>query len=282
MLMCSLIVGVIGTADFDYSNVTLTKLTFGSCHKRKYEFPQIWQRIQEQEAQVWLWLGDAIYPPMREIAPVAVLEEEYRALQQSPGYAKLMETTPSLGVWDDHDYGGNDMGKDMPQKEERRDAFWKFLGHPPAGKNENRQGVYHSVTLGQATRQVKLIMLDTRTYRDDHCGISSLATRFPLGAGLACATRWIAAGLGSYFCRQRQATFLGEDQWKWLEGELADSSAAVHIIASSVQVLSTNPVSSKQSPKSKTGDTVQHPRNFNRCIGTTPSLTLPLKCARIR
>ena len=39
-------------ADFEYPNVTLTKLTFGSCHKRKYEFPEIWQRIQEQDAQV--------------------------------------------------------------------------------------------------------------------------------------------------------------------------------------------------------------------------------------
>lgn len=246
VFVCSLLSGGLGTADFEYSNVTLTRLTFGSCHKRKYEFPEVWQKIQEQDSQVWLWLGDSVYPPMRKIAPVTVLEEEYLALQQSPGYAKLMETVPYIfGTWDDHDYGGNDMGKDMPQKEERRDAFWKFLGHPPAGKKENREGVYHSISFGGAPRKVKLIVLDTRTYRDDHCGVPSLATHIPLGAGIACATRWIAAGLGSFFCRQRKATFLGEEQWKWLERELTDTDASVHIIASSVQVLSTNPVSSR-------------------------------------
>ena len=85
-------------------------------------------------------------------------------------------------------------------------------------------------------------MLDTRTFRQDHCGIPSLATHFPLGAGVACLTRWMAAGLGSFFCQHHKGTMLGDEQWKWLEQELATSTAAVHIIASSVQVLSTNPV----------------------------------------
>ena len=197
---------------------------------------------------MWLWLGDAVYPPMRAIAPVSVLEQEYQALQQTKGYNELVKSTPFVfGTWDDHDYGGNDMGKDMPEKSQRRDAFWRFLGHAPAGEAENRQGVYHSITLGETTsttnnQQVKIILLDTRTYRDDHCGIPSLATLFPLGAGVACATRWIMAGLGSWYCRHRQATMLGEAQWQWLQQELETSTAAVHIIASSVQVLSTNPV----------------------------------------
>lgn len=40
------------TDDFAHANVTLTKLSFGSCHKSKYASPLIWQRIQEQESQV--------------------------------------------------------------------------------------------------------------------------------------------------------------------------------------------------------------------------------------
>lgn len=212
-----------------------------------------------------MWLGDAVYPPMRKIAPAQTLVDEYNALKQSEGYAKLLESTPFvMGTWDDHDFGGNDMGKHMPDIALRRDAFYNFLGtnynnHQPAASlanveddNDNlnslppsrrRVGVYHSATFGTPPNQIKLIFLDTRSYRDNHC-IPSVATGFPLGAGVACATRWIAAGLLPQFCKQQQGmgTILGEEQWEWLEHELKTSTASINVIASSVQVLSTNPV----------------------------------------
>ena len=142
-------------------NVTLTKLTFGSCHKQKYEHAQIWQRIQEQDAQVWLWLGDAIYPPMRAIAPVSVLQQNYQALRDSAGYAALRQSTPHVfGTWDDHDFGGNDMGLHMPDKSARRKAFFDFLGYDDdlssASANDDsagrRQGVYHSRWVSHLTK----------------------------------------------------------------------------------------------------------------------------------
>ena len=37
-------------------------------------------------------------------------------------------------------------------------------------------------------------------------------------------------------------TILGEEQWKWLESQLHESNAQVHVIVSSIQVLTTNPV----------------------------------------
>ena len=134
---------------------------------------------------------------MRQIVPVSVLEDERRALHKArPDYAKLAGSSLVLGTWDDHDYGGNDMGKDMGQKDERRDAFWKFLG-PASWKPENRHGVFHSITFGEVPRQITLIVLDARTYREDCSGIASLSIRIRLGAGIACVTRWLAAGLGS-------------------------------------------------------------------------------------
>lgn len=35
---------------------------------------------------------------------------------------------------------------------------------------------------------------------------------------------------------------LGDEQWKWLQAELESSQAQVHVVVSSVQVLTTNPV----------------------------------------
>lgn len=284
----SLIAAATTLPDVEHANVTLTQLTFGSCHKRKYEQAEIWQRIQEQHAQVWLWLGDAIYPPMRSIAPVSVLIDEYQALRQSAGYAQLLETTPLVfGTHDDHDFGGNDMGKEMPDQVARRDAFWEFLGYTPPSPDDQRQGVYHSVTLGEPPHQVKLILLDTRSFREYHCGIPSLATYFPLGAGVACATRWIAAGLWSPYCRQRQATVLGEEQWQWLADQLETSNASLHIIASSVQVLSTNPVSGTRNGSKLTNNGSctllfprWHPRSWRVGVTFLPSGPVSYDCCK--
>lgn len=244
------------SADLNLPNVTLTHLTFGSCHKRKYQVPGLWQRVKEQNSQAWLWMGDAVYPTQRGIAPVQALVDEYQQLRhENAEYAGLVQSSTTeqqpyyiWGTWDDHDYGGNDMGKDMPDRTARRNAFWDFMDYAHAPRdddNDPRQGgVYHSVTLGQAPQQVKIIFLDTRSFRDDHCLIPSVATKFPLGAGVACATRWAVAGLAHWYCRNKnkEATMLGTEQWTWLQQQLAESTAAVHIIVSSVQVLSTNPV----------------------------------------
>jgi alkaline phosphatase D len=149
------------------------------------------------------------------------------------------------GTWDDHDYGGNDSGNSMPNRKERQDVFWEFLGYQP----HSHDGVYHSVDIENG--KVKLILLDTRWFRDDHC-IPSLASKIPLGNAIACVTRWLTAGLylhklarlwGMSNCRDKQ--FLGEEQWKWLEETLllarsSDKTEAI-IIVSSVQVFTTNP-----------------------------------------
>lgn len=203
-----------------------------------------------------MWLGDAVYPSSKTIAPVAQLREEYEQLKynRSLGYADFIARSVPIvyGTVDDHDYGGNDMGKHMPDKLARAAAFWDFLGHlPPKDQGTGsgtRQGVYASVLWGMGNQQVKVILLDTRWHRDDHCLPSPATTRLPFGAAIACLMRWLDAGLllstyfPSIFCRRTgTGTVLGEEQWKWLHEQLAGSTADVHVIVSGVQVLSTNP-----------------------------------------
>ena len=38
--------------------------------------------------------------------------------------------TRVIGVWDDHDYGINDGGKDFKLKNQTRDVFLDFVGEP--------------------------------------------------------------------------------------------------------------------------------------------------------
>ena len=88
-----------------------------------------------------------------------------------------------------------------------------------------------------------MIVLDTRWNRDRHC-IPSVAANIPLGAAISCLTRWFLVGMGGggggVFCSNK-TTILGDDQWTWLSNELETTTAQVHIIISSIQVLSTNP-----------------------------------------
>lgn len=144
---------------------------------------------------------------------------------------------------DDHDYGGNDMGKFMPNRPEREDAYWKFLGYRP----HDHGGLYHSIDNLAPDGKLKLILLDTRSFREDHC-VPSAAHVLPMGNVIACLTRWLTAGLnlwkyaslwGANNCEQR--TMLGEEQWQWLERELRGSRADLNIIVSSVQIWTTNP-----------------------------------------
>eukprot|EP00540_Astrosyne_radiata_P015406 CAMPEP_0116847666 /NCGR_PEP_ID=MMETSP0418-20121206/14559_1 /TAXON_ID=1158023 /ORGANISM="Astrosyne radiata, Strain 13vi08-1A" /LENGTH=178 /DNA_ID=CAMNT_0004479133 /DNA_START=44 /DNA_END=577 /DNA_ORIENTATION=- len=114
---------------------------------------------------------------------------------------------------------------------------------------DSREGLYYSVDFGTPPQQVKVIFLDTRWNRDPHC-IPSLATQVPMGAGLSCLMRWTVAGILAPFLRLfpytkkrcMEASLLGQDQWNWLQKELESSQAQLHVLVSSIQVLTTNPV----------------------------------------
>lgn len=227
--------------DAFHDNVTLTKLAFGSCHKLKYAQPEYWDAIAAQSPQAWLWTGDAIYPPTRGIASIDLLQKEFETMNNYSSYQEFKKTLELgvYGTWDDHDYGGNDAGAEMPDKQTRAKLFREFLQSKPSNITE-RNGVYNSVSWGVPPRQVKVILLDTRYFRGPHC-VPSLAGNFPLGAGLACATRWLSAAVWPFLC-PNNTSVLGETQWQWFERELANSQSALTIIVSSIQVLTTNPV----------------------------------------
>lgn len=253
--------------DAAYPSLTISKLAFGSCHSRKAfdRLPSnpttantntnatIWDVISAHQPDAFLWSGDAVYPPKKlGDADVNVLVEEYDQLRHNNtlGYARTMlppsPTAPRGGIhgtYDDHDYGGNDRGREMTGKSARRDAYLDFLGVPTDHPRRQRNGLYSSISFGTAPRRVSVLFLDTRWGRDRHC-IPSIAATVPLGAVISCVTRWISAGLNLPdilpTCRNRR--MLDEEQWAWLEDEVAQSDAQVHIVVSSVQILTTNPV----------------------------------------
>ena len=128
---------------------------------------------------------------------------------------------PVLSVWDDHDYGWNDAGKEYPLKAQSREIFFDFWNVPTDSERRKHDGIYgqHQFTVDGKTLQV--ILLDTRTFRD------------PLKRNTNESKK---VGFKNDYQPDSnpEKSFLGVEQWKWLETVLSDP-ADLRVICSSIQ-----------------------------------------------
>lgn len=186
-------------------------IAFGSCNK--HDLPQpLWGPILTNKPDAWIWLGDAVYGDSED---EAVLRKKFDAQDGNRGYQKLKEMSSVIGTWDDHDYGENDGTKHFPAKEKSKAAFLDFLDVDADHPTRKRDGIYQSYILGEGSKKVKVIILDTRTFRDK-----------------------VARDDKKVYVPDTEADILGEVQWKWLAGELKNNDAPITIIANGTQVIS--------------------------------------------
>ena len=186
-------------------------IAFGSCNRQDLPQP-LWQPILADRPDLWIWMGDNIYG---DTADMDVLQAKYQLQNQVEGYQNLKAEIPIVGVWDDHDYGINDGGKFFAQKKESRDLMFDFLEVPKESPVRKREGGYTSHLLGSEDQLVKVILLDARYFRDTLKRVDRV------------------------YQINESGEVLGEEQWKWLEEELTDSPAKIHLIASGIQILPT-------------------------------------------
>jgi alkaline phosphatase D len=210
---------------------TLSRIAFGSCAEQSKPQP-VWEHVLARRNDLFIFLGDNIYGDSRDMS---VLAAKYAQLAAIPGFARLRRTTPHVAMWDDHDYGENDAGKEYPRKDASRELFLDFWGEPAGSPRRARNGVYGSWVFGPPGRRVQVILPDLRYNR------TPLRTLELGGADYeAWARERAAAGLavpGPYVrnCAQ-DATMLGERQWRWLERQL-EVPAELRLFGSSLQVL---------------------------------------------
>ena len=247
-IICLLLsIGGVSSVDESFPDAHVKKIAFGSCHKVKRgsallsDEKSVFAVIAEKQPDVFIWTGDAVYSGKRSW--VSDLRSALSELSSFPPYVALKAAVPLVfGVWDDHDFGKNDSGGETTDKPERLAAYLDFLGVSASSPRRRRAGNYYSVLLNSSPQEVvKLVFLDTRWHRSPHYlpsvgGVS----RLPLAAVLASLGRLATSllGLGSSY----GGAVLGEEQWRWLDGELRDSDADYHVLVSSVQVLTSNPM----------------------------------------
>ncbi len=188
-------------------------IAFGSCNEQND--PQvIWPTIAKHTPDLWIWLGDNIYGDTENMS---VMAEKYAQQMSHEPYRAFISEHPIIGIWDDHDYGVNDGDKNYSMKEESKELMLDFLNVAPDAEVRDRPGAYQSYTLGPDGKQIKVILLDGRSFRDE---LSKGET--PTGRG---------------YLPNPEGDILGEAQWDWLEQQLENSEAEIHLIGCGIQFI---------------------------------------------
>jgi len=187
-------------------------IAFGSC-AHAYDSLPIFNAVASHKPTVWVWLGDIMYGDSHDMK---VLADKYRKQKEKEEYQNLMASTKIIGVWDDHDYGVNDGGKFYSKKDESKTLLLDFLDVAEDATVRTHDGVYSEYDIAGNDKLVKIILLDTRYFRD---------TLDPDIGGMA------------RYLPNKEGDILGEEQWRWLEEVLRNSKADFHIVGSSIQLI---------------------------------------------
>ncbi|MFP6899768.1 MAG: alkaline phosphatase D family protein, partial [Opitutales bacterium] len=157
---------------------------------------RIWATIAKHSPHAFLFLGDNLYqdkPTHRNLQRVY-----YYRRQMRPEFVELSATTACYAIWDDHDFGANDVSGGLdPFKPAWKFPVWKVFKenwpNPYFGGGEKQPGCWFDFSIGD----VDFFMTDGRYYRDF-----------------------------------KKGTMLGPVQKKWLKEKLKSSKATFKIIAS--------------------------------------------------
>lgn len=223
-VLLSMVMLSAGAAQAAPSDTAVSRIAFGSCSHQDKAMP-ILDSIIADKPELFLFLGDNVYGDTEDMQ---VLESKYQKLGSKPRFKSLVGRSEIMAIWDDHDFGQNDAGKDYPKKEASRQLMLDFWGEPEESPRRHRpDGIYTSKMFGEGEQRVHVIMPDLRWNRDDIRHVTTEQYK----------SQRAPNNLGPYIKHEdRTKSMLGEAQWQWLEEELK-KPARVKIIASSLQLL---------------------------------------------
>lgn len=191
-------------------------IVFASCNDQDRPQP-LWKPIIENNPDLFIWGGDNVYADTEDMAK---MEQDYNKVWDNKEYQKLASNTEIIGVWDDHDYGKNDAGKEWTKKDEAQQLLLDFLKVPEDDVRRSREGVYFSQMVNTPKGKIKIILLDTRYFRSQLKKSEDPNKRY------------------DPWNEEEGGTLLGETQWEWFANELNDTTANFTMIVSSIQFLS--------------------------------------------
>lgn len=172
----------------------------------------IFETMAKEKAAFMLWLGDSWYTREVDYFDEWGLWNRASHDRAAPVLQNFLKSTSHLAIWDDHDYGPNDMGMNYILKDKSRNVFMNYFANTSYGMGG--EGIYTMTSYSD----VDIFMMDDRWWR------SADATKDSVdGKPNAAKTMW------------------GKTQMEWLKNSLLFSKASFKIIANGSQIL--NPVS---------------------------------------
>ena len=195
----------------------LMKIGFGSCLKQDKPMP-VFQSIKADNFDLFLMIGDNVYGDTQR-EDLRELKLAYK--QQRQNFDMMELDFPFEAIWDDHDYGLNDAGKEYPFKDSSKELFLNFWNIPLDDSRRSQEGLYHDLVLNIGEKKLQIIFLDTRTFRDELIPTDEI--------GKAGKERYIPD-------EDSSSTILGNNQWTWLREKIS-LQADFRIIVSSIQFL---------------------------------------------
>jgi alkaline phosphatase D len=172
----------------------------------------IFETMAKEKAAFMLWLGDNWYTREADYFSEWGLWNRASRDRSMPVLQNFLKAMPHVAIWDDHDYGPNDIGKNFIHKNISRNIWKNYWCNPSYGENE--QGIYTMTSWGD----LDLFLLDDRWWRSADRMKDSVDVK-----------------------PNPDKRMLGKQQMEWLKNGLLYSSAAFKIIAVGSQAL--NPVS---------------------------------------
>ena len=166
-------------------------------------------------------MGDNVYGDNKKNSHLNLLKKAYKKQKIKIPFKKLKETNEIFSIWDDHDYGKNDGGKEFENKKEAKELFLKFWDIPADDERRNREGLYFSKKRNTEIGVIQFIFLDTRYFR------SALKPT---------DKKWAPKKEKYMADYDPKKTYLGDSQWNWLKTAFKEKSD-IKILISSIQVL---------------------------------------------
>ena len=167
--------------------------------------PFIFKRMQKKKADFMVWLGDDVYYMKNSYKNLdGMFKLNMRLRKSFPFYRDFLSSTPQYAIWDDHDYGPNDSGREYALKDSSLKVF-KGMWPNTYPKGEEFKGNFFNFRYYDA----EFFMTDDRYFRQ-------------------------IVGHDS------TSPFLGETQLVWLKNKLLLSDATFKFIGVGSQVLNDN------------------------------------------
>ena len=143
----------------------------------------------ERKPRAWIWAGDAIYgdrmvravPLTFEALGPEHLRDAYRTQNAIPEYAELRKEVPYwIATWDDHDFGLNDGGGDLPWRDASQAVFLEAMD---LTVESGQHGVYTRTTVPVEGGSVLVVALDLRYHKSPYSDKRETSSARPSGPG---------------------------------------------------------------------------------------------------